>query len=211
MRIFLAVLGLALFGLVGPVAATVAQYEVRGVKANDKLNVRAAPTHTARIVGRIPPNGREIEIIGKGRGVWVKIAYGRTKGFVNRQFLKLSKPRADTASKPAAPSAPAARAAEPAVVPAPAPVSVDPKALDEAAAPAPAPIVAPPAPKPAAPAAPAVPAPAPAPASPLKLDEPVKPETSLPGAKQDGDETPALIKPPGEYMPETVAPAPPKP
>jgi hypothetical protein len=198
MRTFLAFLTLALFGFAGSAAATVAQYEVRGVKANDTLNIRAAPSHTARIVGRIPPNGREIEIIDRGRGSWVKIYYRRTTGFVNRRYLKLSKPRAAQA-EPAAVSAPKAATVAPAAVEAtPAAVAVDPKALDDAA-PVTAEPIAPPAL--ATPPAPAIPGPA-------KLETPAKPATSLPGSKQDGDETPALMKPPAEMTPESVPAAP---
>jgi uncharacterized protein YgiM (DUF1202 family) len=192
MKFICAVLSAALMALAAPALATVVQYEVRGVKSNDKLNVRAAPAHTARIVGRIPHNGREIEIIGKGRGQWVRIAYGRTQGFVNRTFLKVSPRKAARAAAPAlAPVvAPAPATPEPA---APS-MAVEPKALETPAAPAigTAPVV---------PAAMA-PAPAPAPAAPpaAKLDAPVKPETSLPGSKQDGDDTPALMKPPADML-----------
>jgi hypothetical protein len=179
MKILIAVLSAALVAFGGSAFATVAQYEVRGVKPNDKLNIRAAPSHKARIVGRIPHNGREIEIIGKGRGLWVRIAHGRTQGFVNRQFLRLSARRADAPSQPEAPVAPAAKPAASAPVPAAAPVpesvAAEPKAPD-------------------APAAGPVP----------KLPEPDNAPTSLPGSKQDGDDTPALMKPPADLMPERV-------
>lgn len=192
MKFFLTILGAALLALAAPAMATVAQYEVRGVKWNDKLNVRAAPTHTARIVGRIPPNGREIEIIDRGRGQWVKIAYGRMKGFVNRRYLALSKPRA-------ARVAPASESAAAAVEAAPAPASaadvvVEPKAL---AAPEVKPV-------------PPAPAPALAP-EPQKLADPAKVDTALPGVKREEmEETPALMKPPADYVPEAVPPTAPK-
>jgi hypothetical protein len=183
MRIILTFLGAALLALASPALATVAQYEVRGVKAGDKLNVRAAPSPKARIVGRIPHRGREIEIINRGRGPWVKIAYGRLQGYVNRRHLALSKRRvAAPVPAAAAVSAPAAAAAG---------VTVEPKALET-------PAVAPST------------SPAPSPAL-AKPETPPAPETAMPGSKEEGDETPALMKPPAELMPERVpesAPAP---
>lgn len=180
-----------------PALATVAQYEVRGVRSNDTLNVRSAPAHTARIVGRIPHNGREIEIIDRGRGQWVKISYGRVRGFVNRRYLALSKRRAAEV-KPAPVMAAKAEAAN--VEEVPAAVAVDPSAIETPAAPE----------TPVVPVAPVV-APVSAQAEPTapvppmqKLAAPSAPDTSLPGSKQEGDETPPLMKPPVEMMPETV-------
>lgn len=209
MRLFL-ILALALWSAV-PAFATVAQYEVRGVRSNDVLNIRAAPTHTARIVGRIPPNGREIEIIAPGRGQWVKISYRRVQGFVNRRFLALSKRRVAEAAATAAPAAAEAAPAEtPAIEDQPAAVAIDPQAL-ETPTPvepvAPAPVVEPAPAVVAAPSAPPVPAP-PVPAAPVasapKLAAPAVPDTELPGAKSETGETPSLMKPPAEMMPETV-------
>jgi uncharacterized membrane protein len=194
MKTVIAILGTALLALSLSARATVAQYEVRGVASNDKLNVRAAPTHTARILGRIPYNGRGIEIIAKGRGVWVKVSYGRLQGFVNRQFLALSKPRLAAAKRPLPPAEPAGPTEPSEPDTQPSAVSVDPKVL-EAPAPAPAP-------------APAVDMPTmtevAAPASPTKLAQPAKPETSLPGTRSENEESPALIKPPADMTPENV-------
>jgi uncharacterized membrane protein len=75
---------------VAPSGATVVRYEVSGVAPGDVLNIRAAPSSKAAIVGRIPPDGREIEIIGNAPSGWAYIAYGRAKGFVARRFLAAS-------------------------------------------------------------------------------------------------------------------------
>jgi uncharacterized membrane protein len=84
-----------LLAAAGPAAA---QHKVSGVAANDELNIRSAPNADASIVGRIPPNGRGIRVIGGGNRFWVKVAYGGKTGFVNRRFI-----RKDTALAAAAP------------------------------------------------------------------------------------------------------------
>jgi uncharacterized membrane protein len=141
-----------------PAGATVVQYEVRGVKSGDNLNVRAAASAKARVIGRIPSHGREIEIIDLGKGVWVKIAYGRVKGYVNRRFLARSQPRIAAA---------------------------------KTAAPAPTPDIAPAKPH-------------------IKLDAPTAPPASAPpgSTREDGDDTPSLMKPPSDLMPDTAYPTP---
>ena len=70
-------------------------YKVVGVKSNDVLNIRPQPGNLKRIVGKIPPNGRGIRIIGGsrrvGKGRWVLISYKGRKGWVNRKFITLEK------------------------------------------------------------------------------------------------------------------------
>jgi hypothetical protein len=119
-----------------------AQHKVTGVAANDVLNIRTAPDADAAIVGRIPPNGRGIRVIGGGNRFWVKVAYGGKTGFVNRRFIRpdavaaaaakraVSPPKIASASDPldeAYAGPPASVAVEPSALPPPAPVSAQPK------------------------------------------------------------------------------------
>jgi uncharacterized membrane protein len=193
MRLILVLAGaLALSAaLAASAGATVVQYEVRGVKANDKLNVRAAPTHTARILGRIPPNGREIEIIARGRGQWVKISYGRLQGYVNRTFLARSKPRLAAAA-----SAKAAAASDPndEVYAGPTPSSTAEPVVPAAAA------------EPAAPAAPVEPAPAAALEMPaVKSTVEVDPTALEAPPAPPPVSAPAAVAPPVPSTPEKTA------
>ncbi len=66
-------------------------YRVVGVKSNDVLYIRPAPGNLKVVVGKIPPDGRGIEITGRGRKIgkstWVPIAYQGVRGWVNSRFL----------------------------------------------------------------------------------------------------------------------------
>ena len=73
--------------LSGSALATVIFYDVTGVGPGDKLNVRSTASSRGRIVGVIPPDGHEIEIIGVGPRGWVKISRGKVRGYVARRFL----------------------------------------------------------------------------------------------------------------------------
>ena len=73
----------------GPAHASDGQtYTVRSVASDDVLNMRSGPSAYAPIVGTIPPDGRSIRLVGGCVGVWCRVVYGGTAGWVNRQFLK---------------------------------------------------------------------------------------------------------------------------
>jgi len=67
-----------------------AMFAVKGVAANDVLNMRDAADGN-QIVGRIPADGRAVVALGprakvKG-GTWVQVRYGTITGWVNKRFL----------------------------------------------------------------------------------------------------------------------------
>lgn len=62
-------------------------YRVVGVDANDVLNIRSGPDANSAIVGTIPPNGRNVRMIGSCAGSWCPIEYRGTQGWANRRFL----------------------------------------------------------------------------------------------------------------------------
>jgi hypothetical protein len=66
-------------------------FAVRGVPADDVLNIRDRPDGK-RIVGHVPPDGRGIVAIGPrtkatGGGTWIKIRFGDVSGWVNVRFV----------------------------------------------------------------------------------------------------------------------------
>ena len=64
-------------------------YAVRGVPANDVLNMRDAPNGN-QIVGKIPPGARGVIALGprtKNQGMWAQVRYGDVTGWVNVRFL----------------------------------------------------------------------------------------------------------------------------
>lgn len=66
-------------------------FAVRGVPADDVLNIRDRPDGK-QILGHVPPDGRGIVAIGPrtkatGGGTWVKIRFGDVSGWVNTRFL----------------------------------------------------------------------------------------------------------------------------
>ncbi|MEM8977410.1 MAG: SH3 domain-containing protein, partial [Pseudomonadota bacterium] len=63
-------------------------FRVVGVRADDRLNIRIAPSSEARIVATIPPFGRGIRIIGACADVWCPIAYRQANGWVNSLFIE---------------------------------------------------------------------------------------------------------------------------
>ena len=64
-------------------------YRVVGVPASDVLNVRRIADGDSEVVATIPPNGNRIRLTGYCRREWCPVAFGRTTGWVNRQFLTL--------------------------------------------------------------------------------------------------------------------------
>ena len=66
-------------------------FRIVGVKSNDVLYIRPAPGSLKSYVGKIPPNGTGIKIVGTGKrvrkSVWVPVVYKGKRGWVNRRFL----------------------------------------------------------------------------------------------------------------------------
>lgn len=63
-------------------------HTVTGVAANDVLNIRAAPSAQAPILGTIPPFGINIEVIGLSEdGRWGMVGIPEGNGWVNLRFL----------------------------------------------------------------------------------------------------------------------------
>jgi len=66
-------------------------YRVVGVKSNDVLYIRPAPGNLKSVVGKIPPGGNGIKIVGRGKrvgkSVWVPIVYQGKRGWVNRRYI----------------------------------------------------------------------------------------------------------------------------
>jgi hypothetical protein len=62
-------------------------FRVAGVGDGDTLNVRSGPSEFHPSVGRIPPGGRGVQIVGACREDWCPVRHGRVKGWVNRYYL----------------------------------------------------------------------------------------------------------------------------
>lgn len=68
-------------------SATADSYRVAGVASDDVLNVRAGPSPEHPVVGSIPPQGRNVKVIGMCQGAWCPIAFGSTRGWVSSLYL----------------------------------------------------------------------------------------------------------------------------
>lgn len=64
-----------------------ALYCVHAVAAGDRLNLRAFPSASSRILARLLPNQCGIAFLPYSRGTWQKIRVDGTEGWVNRTFL----------------------------------------------------------------------------------------------------------------------------
>jgi hypothetical protein len=66
-------------------------YRVIHVSSNDVLNIRAGAGATYEVIGSIPPDGQDIEILGDGvqasNATWVPILYNGITGWVNIYYL----------------------------------------------------------------------------------------------------------------------------
>lgn len=62
-------------------------YCVSGVEAWDKLNLRAYPSASSRILTRLGPNECDIAILPYATGNWVKVRADGWEGWVNRRYL----------------------------------------------------------------------------------------------------------------------------
>lgn len=88
-----AALALAAALLAGPAAATQdafpALYDVAGVASDDVLNVRARPDAAAQIVGTLPPDARDVEVIELAPRVdWGRVNVNGTSGWVSLRFME---------------------------------------------------------------------------------------------------------------------------
>ena len=62
-------------------------FRVVRVEEDDVLNVRSGPSEYYTPVGRIPPEGRGVRIVGQCVAFWCPIRHGRVSGWVNRYYL----------------------------------------------------------------------------------------------------------------------------
>lgn len=66
-------------------------YRVIHVASNDQLNIRAGAGINYEIIGTIPPDGQDIQILGDGvranNATWVPILYEGINGWVNSYYL----------------------------------------------------------------------------------------------------------------------------
>jgi len=63
-------------------------FDVTGVAANDVLNIRAAPSARAEIIGTLSPNARDIEVVGYDEtGQWARINTGERSGWAALRYL----------------------------------------------------------------------------------------------------------------------------
>lgn len=74
-----------------PAAAEVlpALYDVSGVAVGDRLNIRAAPSASAPILGSLAPDARGVEVVAlAGEGRWAQVNTGEGTGFVALRYLR---------------------------------------------------------------------------------------------------------------------------
>ncbi|MGR3455062.1 SH3 domain-containing protein [Pseudooceanicola sp.] len=79
--------------LAGPAAATQdafpALYDVAGVASDDVLNVRAEPDASSEIIGALPPDARNVEVIELAPRVdWGRVNVNGTSGWVSLRFME---------------------------------------------------------------------------------------------------------------------------
>ncbi|THD85401.1 SH3 domain-containing protein [Aliigemmobacter aestuarii] len=65
-----------------------ALFSVKGVAANDVLNVRAAPSAEGDLLGSLPPGATGVEVVALNpEGTWGRVNIGETAGWVSMRFL----------------------------------------------------------------------------------------------------------------------------
>jgi SH3-like domain-containing protein len=64
-----------------------ALYCVTGVSRGDRLNLRAFPSATSRVVRRLPRNQCDIAFLPYATGSWQKVRVDGYEGWVNRRYL----------------------------------------------------------------------------------------------------------------------------
>jgi uncharacterized membrane protein len=63
-------------------------FSVTGVAVDDVLNIRAAPSSSAPIIGELSPRARNIEVVGyDASGQWARVNTGETSGWAALRFL----------------------------------------------------------------------------------------------------------------------------
>lgn len=82
-------LGLSLLG--GPAAATPEYvlptlFDVTGVAAGDKLNIRETPSAQARIIGTLPADAKGVEVVAERAG-WAQVNTAERAGWVKSRYL----------------------------------------------------------------------------------------------------------------------------
>lgn len=67
------------------------RYRVTGVDATDTLNIRAEPTSSSTVVGKVPSGASGIRALGgrvvAGPSTWIEIQYRDMHGWVNGRYL----------------------------------------------------------------------------------------------------------------------------
>lgn len=63
-------------------------YDVRGVNADDVLNVRSQPSTRAEKIGALPPDAEGV-VVHQIRDGWAQINLGERAGWVNEDYLKI--------------------------------------------------------------------------------------------------------------------------
>ncbi|WP_299360656.1 SH3 domain-containing protein [uncultured Paracoccus sp.] len=61
-------------------------FDVTGVAADDRLNIRERPDPSAPIIGTLAPDAREVEVVGERSG-WAQVTSAERSGWVNAKFL----------------------------------------------------------------------------------------------------------------------------
>lgn len=86
-------LGVFLIGIWAGLASAFGQsfpqlYDVTGVAADDVLNIRAAPSANAAIIGALAPDARGIEVVAANEaGTWGQVNTGEGAGWVSLRFM----------------------------------------------------------------------------------------------------------------------------
>lgn len=87
---------IVLFGLwpaIGFGQTLPASYSVKGVAANDVLNIRTEPSSTAPVMGEIGPYGLNIEVLSlSSDGKWGKVGMPEGNGWVSMSYLEINEP-----------------------------------------------------------------------------------------------------------------------
>lgn len=61
-------------------------FDVSGVAADDVLNIRAMPDASAPVIGTLPPDARQIEVVEERRG-WARVNTAEGTGWVSARYL----------------------------------------------------------------------------------------------------------------------------
>jgi uncharacterized membrane protein len=81
-------------------------FRVRGVDADDVLNVRYAANSRSAVVGTIPPDAVDVRPTGHrqkvGPSLWWEVSYAKVRGWVNSKYLARQKEAPAPAPTPAA-------------------------------------------------------------------------------------------------------------